>query len=134
MNSFQYKLEKGRRISMGAYSRMYFLFTSRWAYIFFFFGGGEGLISWKVHSVRYLYSIKRVPLTPYIYLNIVPWTVRLGREKKTSVSVPRNNFSASSCAALEISDICGKLTMYQHRLCSEIQKKLVLSHETGRSR
>ena len=67
---------------MGAYSRMYFLFTSRWAYIFFLGGGGEGLISWKVHSVRYLYSIKRVPLTPYIYLNIVPWTVRLGREKK----------------------------------------------------
>ena len=25
---------------MGAYSRMYFLFTSRWAYNFFFLGGG----------------------------------------------------------------------------------------------
>ena len=27
---------------MGAYSRMYFLFTSRWAYIYFFWGGGGG--------------------------------------------------------------------------------------------
>lgn len=111
---------------------MYYLFTGRWAYIFL--GGGEGLISWKVYSLRYLCSIKRVPLTPYLYLFMVPWTVRLGREKKTSVSVPRNNFSASSCAALEISDICGKLTMYQHPLCSEIPKKLVLSHETAKSR